>query len=68
MDWQPIATAPRDAEIVDLWTHDHQRFVSAWWSPSGKRWHYGDGVFDDDYFTHWLRLISPSGEPFGRLD
>lgn len=34
-EWQPIETAPRDEELIDLWASG-QRFVECWWS--GERW------------------------------
>lgn len=68
MDWKPIATAPRDGEVVDLWAHHGMRYVGAWWSASDARWHYGVGsTFSDEHFTHWLRIVGPDGQRPGQV-
>ena len=66
--WEPIDTAPRDAEVVDLWSVTDQRYVSAWWSDADKCWKVGlDGRFSDNHFTHWMRLTDPYGRHVGKL-
>lgn len=66
--WKDIESAPRDGEVVDLWSHTGSRFVSAWWSDAEQLWHCGAARFTDDFFTHWMRLTDPQGRFVGRLE
>jgi hypothetical protein len=49
--WQPIATAPRNGEPIDLWvpgTPEGRRHADAWWE-----------CVDDDVLGFWVR---PAGQ------
>lgn len=61
IDWQPIATAPRDGTPVDLWHKDGFRVTDEWWlgesSPEPENcW---TCLLDDSYFTHWKPITEP---------
>lgn len=56
--WQPIATAPRDGTVVDLWHKNQFRITETWWVSDDKCW---SAVFDDSDVTHWAPVISPGG-------
>jgi len=72
-NWQPIATVPRDGEVILLFK-DRKGVKTVY----PARWcelldidypwqvlcyHYGDNFLpDDDYLTHWQHLPTPPEE------
>lgn len=73
MDWQPIATAPKDGTRIDLWVGGERHTDCAWYK--GNAWHpedgwydpayeYGDGWFldDDEFPSHWMPFPAPPQE------
>lgn len=73
MDWQPIATAPKNGEMVDLWIGGRMRMPDCCWKvpsnpkhdwPKGKTaWCYyhdawAEWVELSDEPTHWM-LVEP---------
>lgn len=64
--WQPIETAPRDGEPVDLWCQEpgysDKRLADCWWD---DRWRYfdehGDAAPVEEHWrpTHWMRPLPP---------
>ena len=77
-EWQPIETAPKDGEPLDLWvkcTYDNEisgRYVDCYWGDFNWRWrddkydgHGGPiGVDNGETFiaTHWMRVDPPAEE------
>ena len=66
--WQPIETAPKDGEPVDLWESHFggQRFPDCRWKDDAwRRWScYLEGWEKIDIaFTHWMRVGPPEGTP-----
>lgn len=59
MNWQPIATAPRDGTPVDLWHKYGFREVETWWDADDQCW---SCVREDDEFTHWMLVTPPVDE------
>jgi hypothetical protein len=57
--WLPIATAPRDGTVVDLWHKAGFRITEQWWDAEEGCW-IGQ-LFDDTHFTHWSPVITPGG-------
>lgn len=49
--WQPIATAPRDGTICDLWMTGGGRFTDQWWCDEDKTW----CGLEESMFTHWIK-------------
>lgn len=58
-DWQPIETAPRDGDLVVVWTE--YGCLMAAWSRARLRW---EAPEFDGYLTpsHWLQLPPPPSE------
>jgi hypothetical protein len=54
--WQPIATAPRDGTVVDLWHKDGFRLTDNWWDSEDGVW---VSMFDDSDLTHWMPIPEP---------
>jgi hypothetical protein len=58
--WQPIATAPNDGSMVDLWTKigDYSgRATNYFWSKKLRLWRYQHGgEILPNYVTHWMPL------------
>lgn len=50
-EWQPLATAPRDGTVVDLWHKDGFRITDSWWDAEDRVW---TCLFDDVELTHWM--------------
>jgi hypothetical protein len=68
--WQPITTAPKDGEIVDLWVtyccfgrERSQRLVDCYWRDNC--WRHGSYDIGDDGVTptHWMRIENPIKAP-----
>lgn len=57
-DWQPIETAPKDGEIVDLWHRVYGRITDTWWDDGG--WVPAADWQSD--ITHWKPLPEPPGK------
>lgn len=47
---QPMATAPRDGTIVDLWLPGGGRMTDQWWEESDQTW---TGLGRDSMFSGW---------------
>ena len=60
VEWQPIATAPRDGTVVDLWANGGHRSASQRWSRGGNWW-YPSG-FNDGTVSHWRPIAGPRNE------
>jgi hypothetical protein len=69
--WQPIATAPRTGEPIDLWvpgTPEGHRHADAWWECVGDEagwWCRPAGQREPvrvDGATHWTRVPPPRVE------
>lgn len=74
--WQPIATAPKDGNAVDLWSSKGYRYPNAAWDiaeyaigpedEDGYGWtdtsHHGS-IMDYGPFTHWMPLPAPPATP-----
>jgi hypothetical protein len=60
--WQPIATAPRDGTLIDLWGDNHglqSRWAECVWDKESDAWIWPqDSEFEmaDVTFTHWMPL------------
>lgn len=68
LEWQPIETAPRDAEnILLFWPLDHldsasfKRIKIGWWSETQRGWVWQDRAFRtySSEPTHWMPLPPP---------
>lgn len=69
VEWQDIATAPKDGTPVDLWCINHlkwdkrgERVVNRKWGPCINIWQREDegwGLSEDMEPTHWLPLPAP---------
>lgn len=59
IDWQPIATVPRDGTPVDLWHKEGFRVTDEWWdsTPGDECW--AGQLFPDTDFTHWKPITEP---------
>lgn len=56
--WQPIASAPLDETIIDLWAGT-ARYPECWWS--GEQWvSYQDGHYDHPTVKHLFVIDEPS--------
>lgn len=55
MTWQPIATAPKDGTLVDLWAPESGRHADAFWSTERGAW-MAQGY---DYNGDWGVLPEP---------
>ncbi len=63
-EWQPISTAPKDGEHVDLWAHGQRRADCFWVQddPDCGYWRqcyaeFPSGAFDLRYApTHWMEI------------
>ena len=63
--WRPIETAPKDGEIVLLFTRGRFMFLG-WWNMGIKLWYSGRPLaFDLEQPTHWMPLPAP---PKGESD
>lgn len=72
LSWQPIAEAPRDGTVIDLWVvwsdGMEGRKASAFWNAEAEQWQIGSfhlGQFMDKGVraTHFRRLpAGPNGE------
>ena len=66
LEWQPIATAPKDGTLVDLWLDkgDTRRITGCYWSESGLCWTDGDRYYLKGRVqpTHWMPLPEPPKE------
>jgi len=58
-DWQPIATAPRDGTVIDLWHKDGFRMTDNWWNFEEDGEGFWTCLLADDYFTHWKPITDP---------
>lgn len=47
--WLPIATAPKDGTVIDIWT-GYRRETDVHWD--GTHWRIGSAVFSSP--THWM--------------
>jgi hypothetical protein len=75
MDWQPIATAPKDGRPILIWdptqggpnesagkTYDNRNYAIGYWRvwQSGGKWMWGNR--NSSYYvepTHWMPLPPP---------
>lgn len=55
--WHPIATAPRDGTVVNLWHKSGSPVYEAWWTEDDC-W---TCLLDDSQFTHWSPVVTPFG-------
>lgn len=68
--WQPIATAPLDGTLLDLWIEaDGARFRAVDYRWSGTHWQWKHGGSLEDNFanlgmraTHWMRVLAPEAQ------
>ena len=52
--WQPIATAPKDGTVVDLWWRG-QRMTGCWWNITMEKWTDDrSGLFYKPDPSHWM--------------
>jgi len=52
--WQPIATAPKDGTVVDLWWKG-QRMTGCWWNITMEKWTDDrSGLFYKPDPSHWM--------------
>lgn len=70
MEWQDIATAPRDGTPILAYRHDHYaKFghmqVTFWRTPEDKAGYTGWGEFNKHFWppTHWTPLLAPPVTP-----
>jgi|GEM_PF-2287933 len=73
--WRPIATAPTDGTLVDLWVAGPRNAGAretdcwfergAWWRDYGRDGPLKPGSFVDDVPTHWMPLPASPIEPSG---
>ena len=49
-EWLPIESAPKDGQIVDLWSPAFGRVTDQWWDAEDACW----SGLDDGEFTHWM--------------
>jgi hypothetical protein len=58
--WQPIATAPDDGSMVDLWIEVGtvgERATNYYWNKKMRCWRYQHGGdILPNYVTHWMPL------------
>jgi hypothetical protein len=68
MNWQPIETAPKSRNPIDLWTARKKRVTDAEWNAYKRQWEcrvIGDAVDPDGGWqavrdaTHWMPLPPP---------
>lgn len=57
--WQPMATAPKDGTIIDLWNKRGFRVAEVWWDAEDECW---TCLLDDVCFSHWSLATTPAGE------
>ena len=81
MEWQPIATAPKDGTAILAFNARHQSHapvVVVWKeeppdSDVGPEPHWADAAtyagdalyFNGNYFTHWMPLLAPPSASSG---
>ena len=65
MEWQDIATAPKDGHARLVWRPDNRCIYCVSWIEYSDGWGvfggYGWAVIDG--VTHWMPLPAPPGEP-----
>lgn len=49
--WQPMATAPRDGTVCDLWLTGGGRITDQWWDDEDKTW----CGLEEEMFSHWMK-------------
>nr|BAR33260.1 hypothetical protein [uncultured Mediterranean phage uvMED] len=55
IDWQPIATVPRDGTVIDLWHKDGFRLCDKFWAGTKGGW----SGWGDAEVTHWKPITNP---------
>jgi len=50
--WQPIATAPKDGTLVDLWLTGGGRVADQWWCNEDQTW----CGLENEMFSHWAPI------------
>lgn len=64
ISWQPISTAPKDNEIIDIWSKANGRLTDYYRSKrnDGSSYYYpaNCGVTFVTDATHWMPIVSPS--------
>ncbi len=55
LGWQPMATAPRDGTICDLWLTGGGRLTDQWWCGEDGTW----CGLEEEMFSHWMRAPYP---------
>lgn len=74
--WQPIDTAPKGGDPIDLWGAERERYENSrisdcWWCAERQTWVHLRTIFDDENdddvalvynATHWRHRPGPPGE------
>jgi hypothetical protein len=50
--WQPIATAPKDGTLCDLWLTGGGRVTDQWWCEEDQTW----CGLENEMFSHWAPI------------
>ena len=57
--WRPIATAPRDGEVIDLINKDGHRSIDVWWTED-ECW---SDVTEDRHWIGWRPIDMDLPQP-----
>ena len=61
MNWQPIATAPKDRKpvVLGFWRDGEWIQAVAVWMVTLTKWSDGEGFAEEGVYTHWHPISDP---------